>query len=285
MFYDGWMPELEEQHFKNFLNEQEVCGEEWYVDFSVVKERIYEEADVFKHRPVVQTPSDMFAYKYKQDSSNGCAAIAAARTVEYGMELMTRKKKEIVPFRVMPAWIYACYHALIAKDYSYGGCSISGMLTVLNKYGVLPYDVFGKELTDLQMVQLGWNKRSTFPAVFEKYSEQAVKFQVKITKPKTFRDLLICLAAGYSVEFGTNLRPVLGKDGYWTLSGSTNHAMNYAFIKNGRTGEEGYIGLTNSWNDGFGWLAVKLAERQWNGRFDCFVVLDIQRTRKGKATW
>jgi hypothetical protein len=179
----------------------------------------------------------------------------------------------------MPAWTYACYHALVAKDFSYGGCSISGILTVLNKYGVLPYDVFGKELTDLQMVQLGWNKRSVFPSIQDKYGTQAEKFQVRITKPETFSDLLTCLEAGYSVEFGTNLRPVLGKDGYWSLSGSTNHAMNYAFCK------EGFIGLTNSWNDGFGWLPIKLAERQWSGRFDCFIVLDIERSRKGTANY
>ena len=279
MFREGWIPELEEQHFKQFLHEQEVCGEEWFVDFSAVKERIYEEADVYKTRPVVQSPSELFAYKYNQNSSNGCAAIAAARTVEYGMELMTRKKKEIVPFRVMPAWTYACYHALVAKDYGYGGCSISGILTVLNKYGVLPYDVFGRELTDLQMVQLGWNKRSVFPSIFEKYGEQAEKFQVKITKPETFTDLITCIEAGYSVEFGTNRRVQLGKDGNWSLSGSTNHAMNYAFRK------DGYIGLTNSWNDGFGWLPVRFAETQWRGRFDCFVVLEVERSRKGKANY
>jgi hypothetical protein len=219
-----------------------------------------------------------FAYRYKQDSSNGCAAIAAAQTVEYGMELMTRKKKEIVPFRVMPAWTYACYHALIARDYGYGGCSISGILTALNRYGVLPYDVFGKELTDREMVELGWNRLAKFPAISEKYSGQAEKFRVKVTKPKTFTDLLTCIEAGYSVEFGTNLRSVLGKDGYWTLSGRWNHAMNYAFCK------PGYIGLTNSWNDGFGWLPVKLAEKQCNPS-NCFVVLDIERTRKGKAEW
>jgi hypothetical protein len=68
MFYEGWIPELEERHFKNFLHEQEVCGEEWYVDFKTVKERIYEEADVFKNRPVVQMPSEQFAYKYNQNS-------------------------------------------------------------------------------------------------------------------------------------------------------------------------------------------------------------------------
>jgi hypothetical protein len=277
MFFDGWIPELEEAHFKQFLQEQEVCGEEGYVDFATGKERIYEEADVFKHRDVVR-PSEMFAYKYNQNSSNGCAAIAAARTVEYGMELMTRKKKEIIPFRVMPAWTYACYHALVAKDFGYGGCSISGILTVLNKYGVLPYDVYGKEITDLQMVQLGWNRRNMFPSIQEKYGTQAEKFQVKITKPATFTDLLACLEAGYSVEFGTTWRAQLGRDGYWTLSGSTNHAMNYAFCK------DGYIGLTNSWNDGFGWLAVKHAERQCKPS-SCFVMLDIERSRKGKANY
>jgi hypothetical protein len=279
MFYEGWIPELEEPHFKQFLHEQEVCGEEWHVDFASVKERIYEEADVYKHRPIVQMPSEQFAYKYIQNHSNGCAAIAAARTVEYAMELAVRKNKELVPFRVMPAWTYACYHALVAKDYSYGGCSISGILTVLNKYGVLPYDVYGAELTDMQMVQLNWNRRNVFLQIFEKYADQAEKFQVKITQPKTFTDLITCIEAGYSVEFGTNLRTQLGKDGVWSLNGSASHAMNYAFCK------AGYIGLTNSWNDGFGWLPVKLAERQWNGRFSCFVVLDIERGRKGNAKY
>ena len=69
MFYEGWIPELEEPHFKQFLHEQEVCGEEWYVDFATVKERIYEEADVFKYRDVVR-PSEQFTYKYNQNSSN-----------------------------------------------------------------------------------------------------------------------------------------------------------------------------------------------------------------------
>jgi len=117
-----------------------------------------------------------------------------------------------------------------------------------------------------------------FEKVQEQYGDQAEKFQVKITKPTTFQDLLACIDAGYPVEFGTTKKAKLGGDGYWMLSGSTNHAMNYAFRKSG------YIGLTNSWNDGFGWLAVNLAEQQCNPA-SCFVVLDIERTRKGKANY
>jgi hypothetical protein len=99
------------------------------------------------------------------------------------------------------------------------------------------------------------------------------------TVPQTFADVITCIRAGYSIEVGGSVRAALQKNGEWSVGGTWGHAFNWCFYK------PGFIGMTNSHGDGFGWLPLVGGERMYKGRFSCFVVLDIERGRKGKANY
>jgi hypothetical protein len=276
----GWDYLNEQADLKTLLQEQEAAGEQWVIPFSEVKTKIFELAGTYKGTQICNLPPTWSNYNYVQDSSNGCAAINNTRALSFAMELMERKGKEIQGFRPMEAFTYMLYHALIKKDYGYGGCTISGVMAANNKYGVLPYDVYGNPITDEQLVKLGWNRRNNYQGIVEKYGEKAEGFQVVTTVPDTFEDLTACLQDGYAAEYGTDKETRKSKDGIYHLTGrGTAHAMCYGFYK------DGYFGHGNSYGDNFGWFPMDEAKKQWNSRYyDVFVILDIERTRK-KINW
>jgi hypothetical protein len=247
------------------------------VPFADVKYRIYSEAELYKK----WEPDFFDDYYYMQNASNGCAAInGGARTIWYALQLMKQKRKEVVPFRPLEAWIYMLYHAYIKKDYSYEGCSIIGIMNAINKYGVLPYDVYGNIITDKQMVQLGWNRRQKSAEIMKQYGDQAANFQVKVTIPETFNDIQACLKAGYAIGYGTAIAVSKGKDGIYRTSGRTHHSMTYGFYK------DGYFGHCNDYGDNFGWLPEADARKQIsNNYFSCFCILDIERSRRSAPNW
>jgi hypothetical protein len=191
------------------------------------------------------------------------------------------KGKEVIPFRVMEAWVYMLYHAYIAKDYRYGGCTMIGVMNAINKYGVLPYDVYGNVITDKEMVQLGWNRKDKAAEIMKQYGGQAENFQVKVTIPETFNDIKACLKAGYSIGYGTTIMVRKGNDGIYRVSGRCDgHSMTYGFYK------DGYFGHANSYNDNFGWLAEEDARKQIaTNHFSCFCVIDIERSRRSQPNW
>ncbi|MDR0610847.1 MAG: hypothetical protein LBG58_12105 [Planctomycetaceae bacterium] len=277
-FTEGWLgADQEREDFEHFISDSEVCGQQWYVPFDDIKYRIYSEADLYNK----WIPDWFTDYNYMQDASNGCAMInGVARTIWYSLQLMKRKGKEVIPFRVMEAWAYMLYHAYIAKDYGYGGCTMSGAMNAINKYGVLPYDVYGNVITDKQMVQLGWNRKQKSAEIMDKYGSIAENFQVKVTIPKTFNDIQACLKAGYAIGYGTTIGLKKGNDNIYRISGRCSHSMTYGFYK------EGYFGHANSYGDNFGWLAENDAKRQIETRgFSCFCVIDIERGRKAAPNW
>jgi hypothetical protein len=277
-FKTGWLgAEREREDLTRFIDDAEVCGEQWHVPFSMVKDKIYSEAELYKE----WLPNWFTDYNYVQNSSNGCAAInGVARTTWYLLQLMKKKGKEIIPFRVMEAWVYMLYHALIVKDYSYGGCTMMGVMQAVNRYGVLPYDIYGKVISDKEMVQLGWNRKNKSEEVIKKYGDQAEKFQIKTTIPETFNDIQACLKAGYPIGYGTTIAVKKGKDGIYRISGKTNHSMNYAFYR------DGYFGHCNGYNDNFGWLPEADAKKQIESRgFSCFCAIDIERSRRSQPNW
>jgi hypothetical protein len=277
-FKTGWLGADEEKHdLASFIDTSEVCGEQWYVPFEDIKSKIYSEAKLYNEF----LPEGFTDYKYTQDASNGCAAInGAARTIWYTLQLMKKKRKEIIPFRPMEAWIYMLYHAFVRKDYGYGGCTMMGVMEGINKYGVLPYDIYGNVISDKKMVNLGWNRKQKSAEIMKQYGDKAAGFQVKVTIPETFADIQACLKAGYAVGYGTSIAVTKGKDGIYRISGRTAHSMTYGFYKNG------YFGHCNSYNDGFGWLAESDAKKQIeNKSFSCFCVIDIERTRRSEPIW
>jgi hypothetical protein len=277
-FKTGWLGyDAEQRDFWNFINDAEVCGQQWYVPFADIKYRIYEESELYDQ----WLPEGFTDYSYVQNYSNGCAAInGVARTVWYALQLMKQKGKEVVPFRVMEAWAYMLYHAYITKDYSYGGCTMAGVMNAINKYGVLPYDIYGNVISDKAMVQLGWNKKQKSAEIMKQYGDKAEKFQVKVTIPETFNDIQACLKAGYAIGYGTDIALNKGKDGIYRAGGRTGHSMTYSFYK------KGYFGNANSYGDNFGWLPIEDAKKQINRRyFSCFCVIDIERGRKSAPNW
>jgi hypothetical protein len=275
----GWLGiEAEHRDLQRYIDSMEVCGKQCYVPFDDVKYKIYSEADLYEK----WIPDWFKDYNYKQDSSNGCAAInGAARTIWYALQLMKRKWKEVIPFRVLEAWVYMLYHAYIEKDYKYGGCTMIGVMEGINKYGVLPYDVFGNVITDKDMVNLGWNRKQKSAEIMEKYGKQAEQFQIKTTIPKTFEDVKACLRAGYAVGYGTDIGLRKNSNGIYQITGRIQgHSMTYAFYK------DGYFGNSNSYGDNFGWLAESDARRQIERpHFVGICVIDIERSRRSEANW
>ncbi|MDR3235033.1 MAG: hypothetical protein LBT46_15460 [Planctomycetaceae bacterium] len=274
-FTSGWLPEKEAEDLKALEAQQEVCGQKFLFDWDEVKSRIYAEAEHYQDWLPQSLPP-----VYNQNSSNACAAISNAYACYYLMQLEAAKRHEVTPFMPFPAWTYMIYHAQIAKDHNYGGCSLAGMLTANSKYGILPTAAYGKSITDKEMVALRWNTRVTAAEVYEKYSGQAERWQIKVTRPKTFEDIRACLRAGYPVNYGTSVQLGLNKSGEYVPNGTTAHAMTWAYYR------AGYFGMTNSWNDGFGWEKEDYVKKQLNGRyFDCFALIGIERDETAKPDW
>jgi hypothetical protein len=277
----GWLGiDQEREDFARFVDDSEVCGEQWYAPFADVKYRIYSEAELYEK----WLPKGFTDYKYWQNASNGCAVINGfAKTLFYTLQMMKQKGKEIVPFRAMEAWAYMLYHAYIKKDYGYGGCTMFGVMNAINRYGALPYDIYGDIISDKEMVNLGWNRKQKSDEIMEKYGKQAEKFQVKTTIPETFNDIKACLQAGYAIGYGTTIIPKKGSDDIYRINGGagrSGHSMTYGFYK------EGYFGHSNSYNDGFGWIAESDAKKQIENRhFSCFCILDIERSRCSAPNW
>jgi hypothetical protein len=148
------------------------------------------------------------------------------------------------------------------------------MMTAANKYGVLPYSAFGSVISDKAMVQLGWNKRTVFPQVYDKYGPVAEKFQIVTTVPKEFNDLLILCKAGYVTGYGTDLAVRKNSSGIYRLTGGgTAHSMTVGGLY-----KEGYLGHANSYSDGCGWIPIEDHRKQFERRhYSCFTIIDIER--------
>jgi hypothetical protein len=273
--YHGWDSEHEQQHFQNFLAEAEYSGERWFIPFKEIKDKIYEEAERVQKTDITKQMLVMANYKYKQDASNGCVSVNGAnRSLAMTLEIMVRKGKKVTFFRGFEGWTYATYHALVARDYSYGGCTLSGMMTAVNKYGILPYHVFGDVISDEAMVRLGWNRKNVFQAIYEKYSPVAERVQLVTTVPDTFEDLVTLSKAGYVTGYGTDRAVTKGKDGIYRLNGrSTAHSMTV-----GGMYKEGYLGHANGYGDNIGWIPVTDHYKQWQRRhYSCFTIIDVER--------
>ena len=148
------------------------------------------------------------------------------------------------------------------------------------QYGILPYDTQPKIYAD---GEVDWNRNArSWKQVFEKWGSEAERFQIKVAKlPRNFHDIAACLQAGYAVPYGTDKKLVLDKKtGYYYLSGRTMHCMSWSGF-----GSE-YTYNKNSWLDGRGKQRLADVKVQVNSNyFDCFVVLDIERTRKSKPNY
>ncbi|MDR0328594.1 MAG: hypothetical protein LBI05_09905, partial [Planctomycetaceae bacterium] len=159
------------------------------------------------------------------------------------------------------------------------------------EYGILPYDTQPKIYAD---GEVDWNRNAaSWKKIFEKFGGEAEKFQIKVAKlPRNFDDVVACLKAGYAVPYGTDKKLVLNKQtGCYALSGRTMHCMSWSGygIEDGRqqTADGGRFTYNkNSWRDGRGKLRLDDVKVQVNSNyFDCFVVLDIERTRKSKPNY
>jgi hypothetical protein len=207
--------------------------------------------------------------------------LATGRALAAGLDRWQRQGRELRYFRPFEAWHYMIYHAMIAHDYSYGGCSIAGMMKAIADYGVLPYEaVADQPISDAQMVNLNWNNRRNFESVFDTYSNRAANYQIKAAQLLRYTDTELCLQAGYPVIFGTSEKAVLQKNGTYRVSGRTAHAMCWIGWK------PDAFGLCNSWGDGYGWEPINEAKKHFTGRqFSQYVLLDIERSENVQKTF
>jgi hypothetical protein len=273
-FLSGWDFENEEQEYKALRDYQAYCGDQFLVDWADVRERIYEEAKLHDEWKVVHPLCD---YTVAQTKTNGCVSYGVSAGIEDGIDLARQKAKEVEVFRCCAPWLYGGYHNLIKGRPGTGGCSMSGMMRFVAEYGILPYDTQPKIYADGEG---DWNKSaSSWKRVFDKFGSEAKKYQIKVAKlPRNVSDIVACLKAGYTIPYGTNKKLVLDKKtGFYYLSGSTMHCMCWSGYGNGFTYNK------NSWLDGRGKQRLEDAKAQVNSNyFDCFVILDIARTRKSK---
>ncbi len=274
-FYRGWDPELEAIDRERMLEASATSDYPWHREWdSELRDAIY---SIANNPPAyIKEPYTWSNYNYLQNASNGCTAINFIRGCACLDEMQIRRGKKIKPKRYFEGWIYAVYHARIAKDYSYKGCSLTGMATAVNTYGVLPYDKFSSStISDSQMVKLGWNKRQKFEEIYEKYGDEAEKYQVVTTFPKTFEDFIAILDAGYPIAIGTDLAMRIDKKtGYYKAGGRTAHCM-VALPPDEKDYRWG-----NSYGDNIANVTKDTLSKQWSRfkRFESSVaLLDIER--------
>src|SRR5215469_7163440 len=124
-FLNGWDYENEQQDFQELLKYQVYCGEQFLVQWSEVRDRIYEEAKLYDEWKVVHPLCD---YTVKQDKSNGCVSYGVSAGVEDVLDLARQKAKEVEVFRCCAPWLYGGYHNVIKGRPGTGGCSMAGML-------------------------------------------------------------------------------------------------------------------------------------------------------------
>ena len=276
-FLNGWDFESEVNDFKELMNFQEDCGEQFVFQWSEVRDRIYEEARLYQQWSITNPLLD---YTVNQNQTNGCVSYGVSAAIEDSLCLAKQKQKEVEVFRACAPWLYGGYHNMIKGRPGSGGCSMSGMMRFIAEYGILPYDTQPKTYAD---GEVDWNRNAaSWKKIFEKFGGVAEQYQIKVAKlPRNFDDVIACLKAGYTIPYGTNKKLVLDtKTGYYYLSGRTMHCMEWSGFGNGFTYNK------NSWRDGRGKQRLDDVKAQVNSSyFDCFVVLDIERTRKSKPNF
>lgn len=287
-FNVGWIPELEAEHYRNIITYQDEVGQQLVYEFSQVKDKIYEESKrpINKHIDEITKlnfqdgNSSVEKLKYFLQIGSCCCAHGVGRSIADRQQAMTYKGKEIKGFDVYIPWLYSQYHLRIVGKPSSGGCSVSGMMDLINRFGILPDDLH--DLPSYKEAITTWNSNRTVGnAAFEKYKNVAEKFQVITARlGRNEDDIIACCKAGYSIAFGTSIRCSL-QNGYWSTSGTWMHAMSMANSK----GDDIY--LTNSHGEGKPGLVTKdTLKKLINGRyFDAFVILDIERERKTDPNW
>ena len=273
-FLEGWDFESEEQDFKALMDFQEYCGGEQFIyEWSDVRQRIYAEAGFYQKWEVTDPLLD---YTVNQNKTNGCVSYGVSAAIEDSFCLAQQKRKEVEVFLSCAPWLYGGYHNMIKGRPGTGGCSMSGMMRFIAEYGILPYDTQPKIYAD---GEVDWNRNAaSWKSIFARFGEVAEQYQIKVAKlPRNYDDIVACLKAGYTVPYGTDKKSALGADGWYRLSGSTAHCMCFSGYGDGFTFNK------NSWRDGRGKQQLTDVRKQVDSRyFDAFVVLDVERTRKGK---
>jgi hypothetical protein len=277
-FNFGWSPEIEARDTEQVFNGT-YAGETWYVDWSTIKSKIYDEAK--RHTSRIPTAAD--DYPYLQNASSACTAINSGWGVFATLSVSARNGKEVEVVRPFEAYHYMLYHAYIARDFGYGGCSLAGMMKVFNEYGILPYKDSGysSPISDNEMVRLGWNRRGTAETVAKKFQPVSENWQIKATVPKSAEDVRACLKAGYAVPYGTTLAMKKSGDTY-QASGRTAHCMAFApFFES-----DDVLYHRNDYGDGLGKMTMKTLETQIRNGIQMFCILDVERTAmKTKPNW
>ena len=225
---------------------------------------------------------------WNQDANN-CAGHGTARAIEAYMQISAwiGSRGEIMPFETYVPWIWGVGKNE-ANNPGTGGASMSAMLSMITKNGILPCDTPG--LPSYKGTSNKWAARygrQSQNAPYSSFWPEAKKYIVTVAPlPKDAEAFYMACKAGYAVAFGTSQKIATSRNGdanrKWGASGSWMHAMAGYGYHQGLDA----AGIDNSHGDGFAWATRDVLKSVvTNARyFDAFIILDIM-PRQGKENW
>jgi hypothetical protein len=180
---------------------------------------------------------------------------------------------------------YAAYGAY-SGEYGDGGRTISAMLNGAAAIGILPEDTDGVPAYSKSLIN-SWTKRysSMSNAPYAQYLP--ISKQYKITVGEMDSSIAMhwdACRAGLTVCHGSYNLHTLGKDGWYYQKGYGGHCR--ASAGWGMEGNTYFIGMENSWGDGWGMLAYETLKTVVQSRFyDAFCIVDMEVREAKTINW
>jgi hypothetical protein len=171
---------------------------------------------------------------------------------------------------------YGCYGAY-SNEYGDVGRTISSMLNGAAAIGILPEDTDGAPDYSMSLIR-EWVKRysSIESAPYGEFVKVANRYKITVGElDNTTQMHWDACFAGYTVCHGSYNLHQLQSNGWWKSQGLGGHCRASA----GWGIEDGteYIGMENSWNDGWGRLSKAELTKLVNARYyEAFAIIDMQ---------
>ena|GEM_PF-1693975 len=293
-FINGWLAEQERHDFASVFAASESSSVPFIITTDDAVARITEAAQ----KPIKTHPWEMARRLFEREAApyeklttwnqdaNNCAGHATGKAVDAFMLIQAwlGDRYEMELFENFIPWVWGVGKNEAGQPGT-GGATMSAMLDMIAKNGVLPSDTPG--LPSYQGTSDRWAKnygKQAKNAPYSAFWESARKYRVTVANLPKNDDLFhLACKAGYAVAFGTSQRIVMNKTTrVWSASGSWMHAM----AAYGYDPVSDSIGIDNSHGDGFAWAnraVLKFIVTQAR-YFDAFVILDIT-PRPGTADW
>lgn len=222
---------------------------------------------------------------WNQDANN-CAGHATAKAVDaFAMiRAWIGDRYEMELFENFVPWVWGVGKNEAGQSGT-GGATMSAMLEMIARNGVLPVDTPG--LPVYEGTSNVWAKRygkQAQNAPYSRFWNQAKQYRVTVANlPKDDELFYLACRGGYAIAFGTSQQIKMNRTNRtWQASGRWMHAM----AAYGYDPENDSVGIDNSHGDGLGWADRKLLKSVVTQAryFDAFIILDIS-PRPGKPDW